>query len=727
MPASRSALLALVLCPTLAYAQVEPDSTKPTVDIQLFRPTADATGFFTTDSGEVNSHFGVNLGLNVNYGMSPLSVRVVRAGGAEEDIGAVVGYRLDANVLLSFGLFDIFELGAVVPFVLQGGQDSAAFRDADPPIDVGTDGLKNFTQGDARIVPKVSLLNVSNGLFAVAAVGNIIIPSAGGVAYAGEAAPAYGGALAVSTRSDRFRLGLNVGYLVRERTRVEGQTSAQPILLVDDELYGRLGVGVNFGSLEAPFELIGEVYGVTPANNPLGMYSPAASDDFQKARTAMEGVLGVRIYLLRSLLLTAGGGGGLLPGYGASAPRLFAGLSFYNGTFGLADADQDGVPDKSDKCVDRKEDRDDFQDDDGCPDLDNDTDGIVDDDDQCPIEAEDKDGISDDDGCPEPDNDSDGVLDTADKCPMQAEDKDSFQDEDGCPDLDNDGDGIADAVDKCPGEAEDVDGYEDSDGCPEPDNDGDGMPDLNDLCPNYAEDKDGVADDDGCPEDNDGDGIPDELDKCPKEAETYNGIDDADGCPEKLKAKSLVTVTEDKIEIKEKIFFKTGSAKILPKSFNLLDQVASVLKNYKHIKKVRVEGHTDNVGNKRKNKKLSQDRAESVREYLLGKGVEADRLVAEGFGQDKPIASNKTPRGKETNRRVEFVIVEQKPIGKDVAEGQTPATPPPPPPGAEPTFEMDLGIEAPPAEEKPADEPKKKGPKKAPEKADEGGEIEFNF
>lgn len=726
MHAPRFALLAVLFCSSLAQAQTEPDSTKPTVDIQLFRPTADATGFFSTDSGEVNSHFGINLGLNVNYGMNPLSVRVVRASGTEEDIGAVVGYRLDTNVVLALGLFDIFELGAVVPFIMQGGQDGAAFRDADPPIDVGTDNLKSFTQGDARIVPKLSLLNVRNGLFAVAAVGNIIIPSAGGVAYAGENAPAYGGALALSTRSNRFRAGLNVGYLMRERTRVEGQTTQQPILLVDDELYGRLGVGINFGTLEAPFEIIGEVYGVTPANNPLGMYSPSATEDFQKARTAMEGMLGVRIYLLRSLLLTAGGGGGLLPGYGASAPRLFAGVSFYNGTFGLADADQDGVPDKSDKCADRKEDRDDFQDDDGCPDLDNDTDGIVDEDDQCPNDAEDKDGITDEDGCPEPDNDSDGVLDVDDKCPMQAEDKDNVQDEDGCPDLDNDGDGIADAVDKCPGEAEDVDSFQDADGCPEPDNDADGLADLNDLCPNFAEDKDSVADDDGCPEDNDGDGIADELDKCPNEAETYNGIDDEDGCPEKLKAKSLVKVTEQKIEITEKVFFKTNSAKILPKSFNLLDQVASVLKNYKHLRKVRIEGHTDSVGNKRKNKKLSQQRAESVRDYLVEKGVAAERLLVEGVGPDKPISSNKTARGREMNRRVEFVIVEQTPIGKDVSEGEKPAEPPPPPPGAEPTFDLDLGGAAPAPEAAP--EPAPAPPTKGDEKKPAGeGEIEFNF
>ena len=122
---------------------------------------------------------------------------------------------------------------------------------------------------------------------------------------------------------------------------------------------------------------------------------------------------------------------------------------------------------------------------------DSDGDGIPDDQDKCPNAPEDKDGFQDADGCPDPDNDGDGIPDVSDKCPMEPEDKDGFQDADGCPDPDNDGDGIADTADKCPNEPEDKDGFQDEDGCPDPDNDGDGIPDVSDKCPNQPETKNG--------------------------------------------------------------------------------------------------------------------------------------------------------------------------------------------------------------------------------------------
>ena len=100
-------------------------------------------------------------------------------------------------------------------------------------------------------------------------------------------------------------------------------------------------------------------------------------------------------------------------------------------------------------------------------DKDSDGDGIPDSKDKCPNEPEDKDLFDDSDGCPDPDNDGDGIPDEKDKCPLEAEDKDNFQDDDGCPDLDNDGDGIPDAADKCPDQPETKNGFEDEDGCPD--------------------------------------------------------------------------------------------------------------------------------------------------------------------------------------------------------------------------------------------------------------------
>jgi outer membrane protein OmpA-like peptidoglycan-associated protein/outer membrane protein W len=135
----------------------------------------------------------------------------------------------------------------------------------------------------------------------------------------------------------------------------------------------------------------------------------------------------------------------------------------------VADADGDGIPDDIDQCVNEPEDFDGFEDEDGCPDLDNDNDGIPDTADRCKDEPEDLDGFQDDDGCPDPDNDGDGLMDAEDGCPNEAEDMDGFQDEDGCPDLDNDGDGVPDAQDQCgidhPKMMETWNGFEDDDGC----------------------------------------------------------------------------------------------------------------------------------------------------------------------------------------------------------------------------------------------------------------------
>lgn len=133
----------------------------------------------------------------------------------------------------------------------------------------------------------------------------------------------------------------------------------------------------------------------------------------------------------------------------------------------ITDRDGDGIYDANDKCPDRPEDRDGFQDEDGCPELDNDEDQIRDVDDTCPLDPEDIDEFEDKDGCPEPDNDNDTIVDAKDRCPIDAEDLDEFEDEDGCPELDNDKDGIVDPKDLCPNEPETRNGISDNDGCPD--------------------------------------------------------------------------------------------------------------------------------------------------------------------------------------------------------------------------------------------------------------------
>ena len=296
------------------------------------------------------------------------------------------------------------------------------------------------------------------------------------------------------------------------------------------------------------------------------------------------------------------------------------------------DRDGDGVPDLEDACPDRPG-KPEFK---GCPDTDGD--GIPDNEDACPNDP----GPKETQGCPiAKDSDGDGIPDDIDRCPLDPEDPDGFQDEDGCPDPDNDGDGIVDKVDACPN----TPGPIENRGCPVLDRDGDGVPDNEDKCPDVA----GPKENGGCPDaDRDGDGIPDRLDKCPDQFGPP-----PDGCPKKY---TLLEVKKEKIEIKQQVHFATAKFRVLPDSFALLNQVAQVLNDFPKMR-VSIEGHTDNVGKEVMNMRLSQRRAEAVRDYLVAKGISPDRLEAVGYGPTKPIASNKTVKGKAKNRRTEFRIV----------------------------------------------------------------------
>ena len=254
----------------------------------------------------------------------------------------------------------------------------------------------------------------------------------------------------------------------------------------------------------------------------------------------------------------------------------------------------------------------------------------------------------------ETDIDFDGILDSKDGCPEEPEDYDGMEDTDGCPEDDTDGDGLSDRIDACPRDAEDFDNFEDKDGCPELDNDQDGINDTLDQCPNQPEDRDQFEEEDGCPDlDNDQDGIQDRVDKCPNEAEDFDGDQDEDGCPDLYKN---IVVTDKMIDLRQKVFFKYNKAKILPRSFDMLNEVADVLKKNPTMV-VRIEGHTDSKGGNRYNKKLSTKRARSVEKYLQSQGVNSDNMESVGYGEDKPIADNSTEEGRQKNRRVEFHII----------------------------------------------------------------------
>ena len=231
------------------------------------------------------------------------------------------------------------------------------------------------------------------------------------------------------------------------------------------------------------------------------------------------------------------------------------------------------------------------------------------------------------------DRDNDGVQDVDDKCP----DTPGLAALMGCPD--RDGDGIADGDDKCPDQA----GTAKYQGCPVPDTDGDGINDENDKCPTVP----GIAKYQGCPiPDTDGDGVNDEMDKCPSRP----GPASNQGCPEI--AKEVI----EKVNFAAKnVFFATGSYKLLPKSFASLKGVADLMKADATLM-LDVDGHTDSQGSDESNQTLSDNRAASVKDYLISQGVEASRMISTGYGEGKPVADNETAAGRAKNRRTEMTV-----------------------------------------------------------------------
>jgi OmpA-OmpF porin, OOP family len=322
------------------------------------------------------------------------------------------------------------------------------------------------------------------------------------------------------------------------------------------------------------------------------------------------------------------------------------GLSFNFGK--KRDADKDGVSDYRDKCpntpalipVDKV----------GCP-LDKDGDEVADYLDACPDVA----GLKALQGCP--DTDGDGIADKDDNCP-EVKGLAALK---GCPDAD--GDGLADKDDRCP----DIAGTAALKGCPDADKDG--IADIDDKCPNTKagykvdatgctldNDKDGIVnEDDACPEqagiaalkgcpDTDGDGVADNVDRCP----TVKGTIANKGCPEMAKA-DVKKITQ----IASKIFFELNSDKLKVASLAQLDELAEILKRYEAANLL-IEGHADSQGEDAYNLTLSQKRTESVKTYLMGKGIMESRLTAVGYGESKPIADNATSLGRAKNRRVEL-------------------------------------------------------------------------
>jgi outer membrane protein OmpA-like peptidoglycan-associated protein len=586
----RTWVAGLVLCAGLASAQPTRGFT-----VERLRITPDRSGLIDTEFGRVLDHLKWDLGLHLGYANDPLVVYGFNANGRRERLGSLVSDRVGASVYFGIGFFDWVQLSAELPFVFfqTGQRDIPRATESTLPV-LGTTGV-----GDLRVVPKLRILRSDKQFVDLAVQLSIYFPLSGGQQYFGDQGVGLYPELVLSRQFGGLRLAGNLGFnLLRQSQTLLNLTTG-------NEFTWRLGAGFRFHEHDkswVPLELDATVASATALAAPYSAFN----------QQALELKLQAAWHFAGGFLPFIGGGFGLQPGYGTPDFRLWAGLRFAPpaaaAAAGPADRDGDGVLDSNDACPDVP-------------------------------------GFKNLAGCP--DSDGDGIADAKDKCPKAKEDLDEFEDEDGCPDVDDDKDGILDLKDKCRLQPEDKDNFEDTDGCPDPDNDKDGVVDGSDACPLQP----GVVEMKGCPDvDTDGDGLVDRLDNCPKEP----GTKENNGC----KAKQLVVITSDKLQILDSVYFKLNKAIIETRSYPLLDNVAKVLTDHPEVAKVRVEGHTDSQGDDASNLKLSQARAEAVRDYLVKKGVDSSRLTPVGFGESKPIADNGSKEGRAQNRRVEFNLVD---------------------------------------------------------------------
>jgi outer membrane protein OmpA-like peptidoglycan-associated protein len=647
-----------------------------TYPAERFRLAVDRLGMMDVEWGAVMSHLSWDLGLWSGYAKNPL-VLYRTSDGAR--IGSLVGDRVGFGLTGAIGFANWIELGFELPVTFfQTRPLTQVEISADPFARLQAAGV-----GDLRAVAKVRLLRSDLQGIDLAVIVGGTAPTALRRDYQGEAGFTFQPEIVLSRAIYGLKLALNLGVVLRPTTTFLNQT-------VEDELVARAAVGYHLKYHNLPaFFVDFSVFSAASLLKPFRSFNQSAVE--------LKGQVG---YELKSFVsIFVGGGIGLTRGWGIPDYRVFGGV--HVGSVKEArDSDRDGLNDDDEAR---------YGSDPNDPDSDHD--GVLDGDEQKPGDDTDGDGLpnvldpdSDNDGLGDGvemgvagrdadpktrtnplikdtdgggvidgeedtnkngrrdpherdpldgsddlkpiDEDRDGVPDQNDKCPDQPEDKDGFEDEDGCPELDNDRDGMPDAQDKCPNEAEDKDSFEDTDGCPDLDNDRDGVPDSRDSCPSAT----GPLDNHGCPDtDRDEDGVVDRLDNCPDE----KGVVAESGCKEK----QLVALAAGKVVLKDKIYFKTDSDVILARSMRLIKNIAKVILNHPEHGQVRVEGHTDNVGVPKYNLELSDRRAKSVVRALIKVGVPEARLIAKGYGEEKPVQSNKSERGRAKNRRVEFIVV----------------------------------------------------------------------
>lgn len=535
------------------------------VALDQFKPAPLASDGFALSRPEVLQKGGWGALALLDYANDPL----VYEFDSDKDDESVVKHHLVVHLGVAVAIGGRFTVFVMVPInaVMKGEQNlTVAAPRADGP------GL-----GDASIGGRVLVVGEASDAFALSAEFIGRLPTAewadSGQAYAGDKIGSYEPALVAEGRAGRFDMRVRLGGRFRQEETVGNLKLGQELLY---------GVGARL-RLATGFYAHAELYGGT-----------LMSDFFAREQSPLELLLGAKARA-SDWFMGAAAGPGLVPGYGSPDVRII-------GTVGYMPLEEEP--------------------------KDTDGDGLLDPNDGCPLEPEDRDRFEDGDGCPDPDNDHDGVLDAQDQCVLDPEDKDNFEDENGCPDPDNDQDGLLDAADQCPLEAEDKDNFEDENGCPEPDNDKDGVFDGADACP------------------------------------LVPGVPETKGCP-----KPTIQIENGKLMILERVEFAVNKDVILESSEHILLEVKKTLEENADFKRVRIEGHTDDVGKDNKNLELSMRRARSVARWMLERGLAAQRFEAYGCGENRPLTSNDSEENRQTNRRVEFHIVDPAPPEARSTEG----------------------------------------------------------
>jgi hypothetical protein len=429
------------------------------IALSVFAPTPATAGEgFALQTPEIGAGGSWVANAVVSYASNPLVIEAPDRGVRS----TVVSRSMLMQIGGAYALLGRFELGAHLPLYQQSG---------DAPMAGNAKPVKGTATGNLAVHLKARLLRAHGGAgaFALGASAIAALPTATKDQFTGADQP-EGRFLVLASFTpaaldSRIAISVNAGPVIRKQSSYENITQKSAVAWG-----GGLSVRI-LDELWATGELFGETTPSADGQKPMSGGAPPPT-----ALSAVEGLAGLTIKPDRRVSVGLAVGRGVTAAIGTPDLRGVVTVSIVPGAAPLApihplvpdgDADGDGIPDSVDQCPHDPEDKDGFQDQDGCPDPDNDRDGIPDAQDKCPLDPEDKDGFEDADGCPDPDNDHDGIPDKLDKCPNDPEDKDGFEDLDGCPDPDNDHDGIPDEKDRCPNEPETINGFQDDDGCPD--------------------------------------------------------------------------------------------------------------------------------------------------------------------------------------------------------------------------------------------------------------------